>query len=112
MRIVQRLMSTSAGRVYFEADYDGVRGTRFDVTGLPSQWFELHEPFERSFRDELELADDESGRLAHELRDALTQEDESEEPFGWGAVAFLIGFVGIWIFGFAVIVYLVVRAIL
>ena len=41
MPFVQRLMRTSAGPIYIEADYDGVHVTRFDERGVPAHWFDL-----------------------------------------------------------------------
>ncbi len=112
MPFVQRLMRTSAGPIYIEADYDGVHVTRFDERGVPAHWFDLEEPYGVSFRAELTLDENESKRLSDELSAALAEEDDDDdEPFGWLAVIFLLGFVGIWLFGLVVLVYLIVRAI-
>jgi hypothetical protein len=104
-------MRTSAGPIYIEADYDGVHVTRFDERGVPSQWFDLEEPYGVSFPTELQLDESEANRLSDELSAALAEEGEDDEPFGWGAVVFLLGFVSIWVFGLVVLVYLIVRAI-
>ena len=106
----QRLFQTAAGPMYLEVGYDGTRGVVFDQDGRVAEAADLTPAgsevaaIETVLRTELNLGELDSRRLADEIRVALEEEDEIEEPSAWTLAAVMLGTVGIWIVGVAAIV--------
>jgi hypothetical protein len=116
---VQRLFPTSAGAMYMEADYDGVRAVVFGDDGRVAEAADLASAglqasaIETTLRDDLKLGEVDSRRLAGEIRTALDEEGDNEDFPLWQLAVVMLGTVGIWLLGAAAIVagivYLVLR---
>jgi hypothetical protein len=115
---LERLFETSAGAMYIEADYDGVRAVVFGDDGRVVEAADLTsaglEPsaIETVLRTDLKLGEIDSRRVAGEVRAAL-EEDRDDEDFAlWQLAVVMIGTVGIWLVGVAAIVAGIVYLVL
>ncbi len=109
--VVQRLVQTSVGPVLVEADFDGVRARTFDEEGRLRKVVELEEPFDQAFQDVVGLEEPESRRLGAELDEEIRKNYGDEPGNGWDVLLVLLVFVGIWLFGVAALVYLLVEVL-